>query len=76
MTGWVLDVGVLFAELERRRVLGGLSLAEVAAAARVPVSALDGMAAGVVPSVHDAGSLLLWLGWFPDMAQLVVGDPS
>lgn len=76
MTSWVLPVGVLCAEVERRRGQLGLTVADVATAARVPVSTLDSMAAGMTPDQPDAGLLLLWLGWQPDMARYVVGDAA
>lgn len=74
MTVYVLDVQVLWRALDARREALGLSLAEVAAAARVPADALVAVAAGAVPSQVDAGSLLLWLGWQPELAQRLVGD--
>ena len=76
MSGWVLPVGVLFGAVERRRELLGLSLAEVAAAVCAPVEALAAMASGVVPEMHTSGLLLMWVGWQPDMARLVVGDAA
>lgn len=73
VTVYVLDVRALWRALEARREVLGLSLGEVAAAARVPADALSAVAAGAVPSQVDAGQLLLWLGWQPELAQRLVG---
>lgn len=65
----VLPVGVLFAEVERRRVQRGLDWSDVG------VSTADGaaLAAGVVPDTATLGVLLGWLGWDRELALLVTG---
>lgn len=72
MTGLVLQVGVLFAELERRRVQRGLGWSDLG------VSVADGesLAAGVVPDTATLGVLLGWLGWDRELAPLVQATES
>jgi hypothetical protein len=75
MSRWVLDVGVLFGVLDEKRQRDGLSWNAVARQLGFRSVVFSRMAAGRAPDSHNLGVMLLWLGWAPELALLVVERP-
>jgi transcriptional regulator with XRE-family HTH domain len=68
---WVLDVLVLRQVLDERRRAAGLTWRDLAAEVDVSPNVFSRMRRGGVPDAHALGSLLMWLGWAPELALLV-----
>jgi transcriptional regulator with XRE-family HTH domain len=67
----VLNVPVLYGVLDGKRQAEGLSWNRLAAQLDVGSSAFSRMARGRAPDSHTLGTLLMWLGWAPELALIV-----
>lgn len=74
MSRWVLDVGVLYGVLDAHRERLGVSWYRVARDLDLSPNVFSRMKAGGVPDSHALGTLLMWLGWAPELACLVRGS--
>jgi len=68
---WVLDVGVLYGLLDAHRERLGVSWYRVARDLDLSPNVFSRMARGSVPDSHALGTLLMWLGWAPELALFV-----
>ncbi|WP_051966502.1 helix-turn-helix transcriptional regulator [Kitasatospora mediocidica] len=75
MSLYVLDVPVLYGRLDAVRVQRGLSWRVLAADLRLSPSTFTQMKAGLAPDSHTLGTVLMWLGWMPELALLVREQP-
>jgi hypothetical protein len=68
---WVLNVPVLYGVLDGKRQAEGLSWNRLAGQLDVGSPAFSRMKAGRAPDSHTLGTLLMWLGWAPELALIV-----
>jgi hypothetical protein len=67
----VLDVLVLRQVLDEKRRARGVSWRDVARELDISPCVFTRMKSGGAPDAHALGSLLMWLGWAPELALLV-----
>jgi len=68
---WVLDVDVLFGVLDEQRAARGLNWVTVGEELRLSPNVFSRMRRGGAPDAHALGTLLMWLGWAPELALIV-----
>jgi hypothetical protein len=66
-----LEAGVLFRVLDEERAARGLNWVSVGRELGLSPNVFSRMRRGGVPDAHALGSLLMWLGWAPELALLV-----
>lgn len=76
MTAYRLDSRFLYRLLDARRVELGLSWRAVARELAVEPVVLRRLAVGGAPDAHGLLSVVLWLGWAPELQLLASGVES
>lgn len=71
MSRWVLDVTTLHAVVDGQRQERGLSWRQLGRELQVAPVVFRRLAAGSAPDSHTLGTLLMWLGWAPELALIV-----
>ena len=71
MSAYRLDVPTLYALLEAERLERGLSWNRLAKSLGLTSTVFSRMSVGGAPDAHTLVTLLVWLGWAPEVALLV-----
>lgn len=69
---WVLDVDTLYGVLDEQRQRRGISWSGLSRQLGLSPNVFSRMAAGRAPDSVNLSLMLLWLGWAPELALLVV----
>lgn len=71
MARWILDVTVLHQVVDGQREQRGMSWRQLGRDLQVAPVVFRRMRAGRAPDSHTLGTVLMWLGWAPELALLV-----